>query len=167
MASSPAFTACGASSCSPSTPDRFADIEGSTDSEVLMHLALTEGLEDDPLAALGRALGRVEAAAERHGIDNSIQASIGVSDGERLWAVRYSTEGKSRTLFVSGGVHALRQLHPDNPRLAQMRDDDCVVVSEPFSDLPGAWVEIPESTVLIVHPDGEQEQRPFRPSRPA
>jgi glutamine amidotransferase len=145
-------------------PDLFADVQGSTDSEVILHLALTEGLEEDPLTALERALGRVEAAAERHGIDSAIQASIGVSDGERVWAVRYSTEGRSRTLFVSGDVHALRQLHPDNPRLARMRDEDCVVVSEPFSDLPGAWVEIPESTALVVHGGGEREQRPFRPS---
>jgi predicted glutamine amidotransferase len=148
-------------------PDLFADVQGSTDSEVILHLALTEGLEEDPLTALERALGRVEAAAERHGIDSAIQASIGVSDGERVWAVRYSTEGRSRTLFVSGDVHALRQLHPDNPRLARMRDEDCVVVSEPFSDLPGAWVEIPESTALVVHGGGEREQRPFRPSRPS
>jgi glutamine amidotransferase len=110
-------------------PELFADVQGSTDSEVLLHLALTEGLEDDPLPALERALGRVEAAAERHGIANALQASVGVSDGERVWAVRYSTEGKSRTLFVSGDVHALRQLHPDNPRLQRMRDDDCLVVS--------------------------------------
>jgi len=148
-------------------PDLFAEVQGSTDSEVILHLALTEGLEEDPLTALERALGRVEAAAERHGIDSAIQASIGVSDGERVWAVRYSTEGRSRTLFVSGDVHALRQLHPDNPRLARMRDEDCVVVSEPFSDLPGAWVEIPESTALVVHGGGEREQRPFRPSRPS
>src|SRR3954447_480953 len=60
------------------------------------------------LMALERALGRVEAAAEGHGVDNPIQASIGVSDGERLWAVRYSTEGKSRTLFARPSAAASR-----------------------------------------------------------
>src|SRR5436190_15179154 len=38
-------------------PDLFADVQGSTDSEVILHLALTEGLEEDPLTALERALG--------------------------------------------------------------------------------------------------------------
>jgi predicted glutamine amidotransferase len=144
-------------------PALFANIQGSTDSEVLFHLALTNGLDDDPLAALERTIGFVEATAARHGIDRAVQASIGVSDGERLWAVRYSTEGKSRTLFASGDAHALKQLHPENPRLQLLRDDDHLVVSEPFSDLPGVWHEIPESTALIVHPGGEHEQTPFRP----
>ena len=131
---------------------------------MLFHLALTFGLEDHPVAALERTLGLVEATAERHGIENVLQASIGVSDGERLWAVRYSTEGKSRTLFASGDANSIRRLHPENPRLQRARDEDRLVVSEPFSDLPGVWTEIPESTVLIVQP-GEDEQRPFTPRR--
>ena len=145
-------------------PSLFADIQGSTDSEVLFHLALTFGLEDHPVAALERTLGLVEATAERHGIENVLQASIGVSDGERLWAVRYSTEGKSRTLFASVDASSIHRLHPDNPRLQRVRDEDRLVVSEPFSDLPGIWTEIPESTVLIVQP-GADEQRPFTPRR--
>ncbi len=145
-------------------PSLFADIQGSTDSEVLFHLALTFGLEDHPVAALERTLGLVEATAERHGIENVLQASIGVSDGERLWAVRYSTEGKSRTLFASVDAESVRRLHPENPRLQRVRDEDRLVVSEPFSDLPGLWTEIPESTVLIVQP-GDDEQRPFTPRR--
>ena len=38
-------------------PELFADIQGSTDSEVLFHLALTYGLEHDPVDALERAIG--------------------------------------------------------------------------------------------------------------
>jgi glutamine amidotransferase len=143
-------------------PALFAEIQGSTDSEVLFHLALTFGLEDHPVAALERTIGLVEATAERHGIENAVQASIGVSDGDRLWAVRYSTEGHSRTLFVSADADSVRRLHPDNKRLQRVRGEDRLVVSEPFSDLPGLWNEIPESTVLIVQP-GADEQRPFTP----
>jgi glutamine amidotransferase len=39
-----------------------------------------------------------------------------------------------------------------------------MIVSEPFSDLPGVWNEIPESTVFIVQP-GADEQLPFAPRR--
>ena len=113
-------------------PERFDEIRGSTDSEVLFHLALTFGLEDDPLAALERAIGFVEATAAAHGIANPVQASIGVSDGESIWAVRYSSEGKSRTLFASAEADAVRRLHPDNPRLERFRDEDRVIVSEPL-----------------------------------
>ena len=82
-------------------PELFPAIVGSTDSEVLFHLALTYGLRNDPIGALERAIGLVEQVAARHGVENCVQASIGVSNGERLWAVRYSTEGRSRTLFHS------------------------------------------------------------------
>ena len=148
-------------------PALFPDLQGSTDSEVLFYLALTNGLQEDPLAALERTIGFVEQTADRHGIDRAIQASIGVSDGERLWAVRYSTEGKSRTLFASADAGALKQLHPENPRLQALRDDDRLVVSEPFADLPGAWHELPESSALIVLPGGAHERLPFLPSSPA
>jgi predicted glutamine amidotransferase len=143
-------------------PEQFAAIEGSTDSEVLFHLALTYGLERDPIAALERTIGLVEATAARHGIENAVQTSIGVTDGERLWALRYSTERRSRSLFVSNDASAIRELHPENPRLQRLRDEDRVVVSEPLSDLPGLWQEIPESSVLVVQP-GPDEQHAFQP----
>ena len=143
-------------------PELFADVKGSTDSEVLFHLALTFGLEHDPVGALELAVGLVEATAVKHGIENAMQASLGVTDGERLWAFRYSTERKSRTLFVSAEADAVHALYPENAHLQRLRDEDRIVVSEPLADLPGVWHEIPESTVLIVQP-GPDEQRPFRP----
>jgi len=145
-------------------PSLFAAIQGSTDSEVIFNLALSFGLEDDPVGAVERAIGFVEETAERHGVRNPAQTSMGLSDGERLWAFRYSSEGKSRTLFSSCDAASVRRLHPENERLQRLRDEDRLVVSEPLSDLPGLWESIPESTVLIVQP-GDDEQRPFRPSR--
>jgi glutamine amidotransferase len=56
----------------------------------------------------------------------------------------------------------VRELHPDNPRLQRLRDEDRIVVSEPLADLPGVWQEIPESTVLVVQP-GPDEQHAFHP----
>jgi predicted glutamine amidotransferase len=146
-------------------PSLFPGIRGSTDSEVLFYLALTLGLEDDPIAALERAIGFVEERAREHGIERAVQTSIGVTDGERLWAVRYSTERRSRTLFASADASAIRRLHPENPRLQRLSDEDRLVVSEPIADLPGVWVEIPEATALIVQP-GADESRPFRPRAP-
>jgi hypothetical protein len=34
--------------------------------------------------------------------------------------------------------------------LAQMSDEDRIVVSEPLSDLPGAWLEVSEATALSL-----------------
>ena len=143
-------------------PELFADVKGSTDSEVIFHLALTFGLEDDPVSAVEQAIGLVEATAAKHGIEHAVQASMGLTDGETMWAFRYSTDHKSRTLFVSAEADAVHELYPANERLQRFRDEDRIVVSEPLADLPGVWHEIPESTVLIVRP-GPDEQRPFRP----
>jgi predicted glutamine amidotransferase len=146
-------------------PSLFEGISGSTDSEVLFYLALTFGLEDDPLGAVERAVAFVEATGRDHGIEHPVQMTLGFSDGVRLWAVRYSTAGDSRTLYVSADSGTLRALHPDNPRFAEMSDEDRIVVSEPLSDLPGAWLEVPEATALIVQP-GADERLPFRPRMP-
>jgi predicted glutamine amidotransferase len=145
-------------------PSLFPAIQGSTDSEVVFNLALTFGLDDNPVTAVERAIAFVEATAERHGVDGPVQASMGLTDGERLWAFRYSSERKSRTLFSSRDAASVQRLHPGNERFQRMRDEDRLVVSEPLSDLPGVWESIPESTVLVVQP-GEDEQHPFRPSR--
>jgi predicted glutamine amidotransferase len=146
-------------------PSLFRGIAGSTDSETLFYLALTFGLEDDPLGAVERAVGFVEATGRDHGIEYPVQMTLGFSDGVRLWAVRYSTEGHSRTLYVSADSATLQALDPDNPRFAQMSDEDRIVVSEPLSDLPGAWLEVPEATALVVQP-GPDERLPFRPRMP-
>ena len=146
-------------------PALFADFTGSTDSEVVFRLALTYGLEQNPIEGIERAIGFVEETARRHGIENAVQASMGLSDGERLWAFRYSTEGRSRTLFASADAHSLKALHPEVERLKELADGDRLVVSEPLADLDGAWEELAESTVLVIGPDGS-EVRPFRPHLP-
>ena len=143
-------------------PSLFPGIAGSTDSELLFHLALGFGLEDDPLRAMARAVGLVEDRARGQGIDDPVQMTIGISDGERLWAIRYSSQHESRTLFVSEDVEALQRLHPENERLQRLQEGDRVVVSEPLVDLPGAWHEVAESTALEVA-DGAVEQHAFAP----
>jgi predicted glutamine amidotransferase len=143
-------------------PSLFDGIAGSADSEVLLHLALSFGLEADPLSGMERAVGFVEEKARERGVENAVQMTVGISDGERVWAVRYSSVHESRTLFLSEDVDALRRLHPDNPRLQQLTEGDRVVVSEPLADLPGAWIEVPESTAVLLE-DGGYEQRTFTP----
>jgi predicted glutamine amidotransferase len=145
-------------------PSRFADIEGSTDTEVLFHLALTHGLEEDPIGALERTVALVEATARRLGVPGHVQASFGVSDGTDLWAARYATDGPARSLFASADVDAVRRLYPDKPRFQRLSPDDRLIVSEPFSDLPGVWREIPQGTAVVVRRGGVLEERPFQPA---
>jgi predicted glutamine amidotransferase len=147
-------------------PARFPAVEGSTDTEIVFQLALTHGLEDDPPAALERTVGLIEDTARRQGREPLVQATFGVSDGESLWAVRYATAGVARSLFASSDVATVRRLYPNNPRLARLGDDDRLIVSEPFSDLPGLWEEIPQSSSVRVARGGVFERREFGPLVP-
>jgi predicted glutamine amidotransferase len=144
-------------------PARFPDVQGSTDTEILFHLALTLGLKEDPLGALEQTIGLVEATATRLGLTPYVQGSFGISDGETLWAVRYATEGAARSLFASADVDSVRRLHPDNPRLQRLSPDDRLIVSEPFADLPGLWQEIPAGNAVTVRLGGVFETQPFVP----
>jgi glutamine amidotransferase len=147
-------------------PELYPEIEGTTDSEVLFHLALTYGLEDDPKPAVERAIGLVEAMGERHQIAHPMQGTIATTDGRRLWAFRYSSEGRSRSLFYSTDVATLRAQYPDNPYLREVSDESRLVVSEPLGDLAGAWNEVPESTCSIIE-GATDTMVPFTPIRPA
>jgi predicted glutamine amidotransferase len=144
-------------------PVLFADVLGSTDTEVVFHLALTLGLEQDPLDALERTVGLVESTARRRGLRPGVQGTFGVSDGESLWAVRYSSEGRPRSLFASADVDAVKRLHPGNPRFQHLTGDDRLIVSEPFSDLPGVWSEVPPGTAVTVRRGGVLEEHRFQP----
>jgi predicted glutamine amidotransferase len=145
-------------------PGLFGDFEGSTDTEVVFALALTYGLEDDPIGALSRAVGLIEWTAGRHGVSDPVQGSFGCSDGESLWAVRYASGGGARSLFASADLDTVRRLQPGNERLQRMGEDDRLIVSEPFSDLPGLWNEIQESSAVTVHRGGVLEEHSFEPS---
>ncbi|MBO3089267.1 class II glutamine amidotransferase [Cellulomonas dongxiuzhuiae] len=143
-------------------PSLFADIAGTTDSETVFHLALTFGLTDDPPAALAAAIGLVERTGHGHGVDFPFQGTVAVTDGQRMWALRYSSEGRSRTLFRNADVSVLRQHYPDHPALRSLSDDTRLIVSEPLGELRGAWLEVPEASCLVV--DGGAEQiLPFVP----
>ncbi|MGH3991497.1 MAG: class II glutamine amidotransferase, partial [Pseudonocardiaceae bacterium] len=50
-------------------PELFAEVHGSTDTEVVFHLALTFGLTDDPIGALEATVGLIEETARGHGIE--------------------------------------------------------------------------------------------------
>jgi predicted glutamine amidotransferase len=145
-------------------PAQFADVQGSTDTEVVFHLALTFGLESDPIGALEQTVGLIESTARDRGVAAPVQGTFGVCDGESLWAVRYASEGPPRSLFASTDAATLKALHPENPRLQRMTEGDRVIVSEPFADLPGAWHEIPAGTAVYVRHGGELEERPFAPA---
>ena len=152
-------------------PELYPLIEGSTDSEVLFHLALTYGLEHDPPAAVERAVGLVEDVGHEHGIEYPIMMTVATTDGVRTWVFRYSSEGDSRTLFYSTDVETLQLMYPDSPYMHQVSSElgreGRLIVSEPLGErLLGAWNAVPERTWGVVQP-GPDDSHAFTPTPPA
>jgi predicted glutamine amidotransferase len=146
-------------------PDLFSSVQGTTDSEVMFYLAMTFGLQDDPIAGLERMAGYVESLGAAAGIAEPLQMTVGVTDGERLYAARYASGPEVNTLYYSADVESLRELYPERERFAHFSAEARVVVSEPLVELPGLWHGLPAGSAMIVGKGGV-EQLPFVPRPP-
>lgn len=143
-------------------PMLFSHIEGSSDTEMFFFLALTFGLEHDPVGSVERAVGFIEQVGRSRGIEHPIRMSVAVSNGQNIWAFRYSSEGRSPSLYFSTTIETLRKQYSDNPIFQTVSDETRMVVSEPLGNLAGAWNEVPESSYGVIG-QGEDELRPFTP----
>jgi len=146
-------------------PAYFPAITGSTDSELMFFLALTFGLETEPVPAVERMVGFIEATGRRHGVEYPIQMTVATADGDRVWAFRYSSEGNSRSLFFSTAVDTLRGMYPANEILQRVSDETRIVVSEPLGNLVGAWQPVPESSYGVIQ-KGADKLAHFQPRLP-
>lgn len=148
------------------SPHLFSEIGGSTDSEIMFFLALTFGLDSDPIAAVECMVGFVEEVGRKHGVADPLQMTLAILDGQKLYAFRYSSEGMSRTLFYNASIATLRQHFPG---VEAFSDDARAVVSEPLGAIEHAgriWVEVPERSALVVAA-GDVTVVPMRPRAPA
>jgi glutamine amidotransferase len=141
-------------------PSLYPLIHGTTDSEVLFYLAVTLGLQDDPIAGVKAAVRMVESVGRDHGIRFPMQGTLALTDGASIWAFRYSSQRRSRSLFHSLDIDTIREMYPDAERLKLFGQRARVVVSEPLNDLPGVFVEVPESTVATIDESGYRHE-PF------
>ena len=146
-------------------PSLYAKIEGSTDSEVLFFLALTFGLAEGPPAAVQRAVGFIERLGYDRGIEDPIHMTVAASDGQKVWAFRYSSGGRSSSLFYSSKTTTLQAQYPDNPIFHNLSSETRLVISEPLSDLAGVWHEVPESSYGVIW-HGQDELKTFTPQKP-
>jgi glutamine amidotransferase len=136
-------------------PELFKSIQGSTDSELLFHMALTYGLEDDPQGALQRTVSRIEALRAEHGIAAPFHFVVALADGEEIHAVRYSSDRASRSLFTTRDARPLREIDPT----VEIPADSILIASEPLGTRV-RWEGVPESTYIVAGND-RVERRPF------
>ena len=108
--------------------------------------------------------GLVEQVGWDADVEHPIQMTLGISDGQRLYAVRYSSERESRSLYHSRDLDTIEaELGPRAQSLLdQITDKARCVVSEPLSDKLDLWEPIPESTFVTIEA-GKVEHRAFAP----
>lgn len=140
-------------------PKYFENILGSTDSELMFHLALTLGLEKDPIGAMEKMVGLVEKAGKKNNVPESVWMTIGLSDGKTLWGFRYASDNNAPTLFHS---HDVSELEKINPKIKDRLSDTArIIVSEPIGKFREMWAEVPQSSTVIIQ-KGNIEIKPFK-----
>lgn len=78
----------------------YAQKRGTTDSELFLLLMLSNGLNENPQAAVEKTIIQITAAQGEIKQPNRITCTF--SDGERIMGFRCSSDKKSPTLYVSG-----------------------------------------------------------------
>ncbi|PCD76933.1 class II glutamine amidotransferase [Pseudothioclava arenosa] len=108
----------------------YAHRKGATDSEALFLVALAEGLDADPKAAMERAAARFEAISRARGTAPHLRLTAAFSDGESLYAIRYASDEFAPSLYH---------------RWSDSRAGRAVV-SEPLESDGGDWIEVPANS---------------------
>ncbi len=123
--------------------DLYAHREGTTDSEAIFLHLLANGVGERPKEALEATIRTVERCILSVGLDEAFRMTMAFTDGDTLYAARYSTD-------------------PNPPSLYYREDPDgTLVVSEPFGASEEDWRPVAPSTMLTCHPDGAVSTDPL------
>ena len=129
-------------------PDRlYRHKAGTTDSETIFYLLLANGLEDDAETAFAITVEMVHAAMDARGISAPFRFSAVATDGARVYAIRYSSDRQSPSMFYGLG--------------AAGNAGSVTILSEPADQDTGHWTEVPEAS-LVFAGDGALCVKPFQ-----
>jgi glutamine amidotransferase len=112
--------------------DLFVHRQGTTDSELFFLLLFAHGLEHDPVAALNRVTQLMLYTAREAEVEEPFRMTAALSDGRRLYAIRYATDELPPSLFWS------------------TRHGDLTVVSEPLDANLDHWNEVPPGHIIAA-----------------
>ncbi|MEX2630145.1 MAG: class II glutamine amidotransferase [Tistlia sp.] len=116
---------------------------GTTDSEALFLAIAGRGLEADPVGAVMAGLAEVEAIMAEAEIAEPLRFTAALSDGERVYGFRYSSDDKAPTLYVR-----------DFP-------SGTVLASEPLDIERGCWHAVPPNALVSLAIGGRAEVAPL------
>jgi glutamine amidotransferase len=115
-------------------PDHlYAARTGTTDSEALFLIALAR-IEDgmEPVAAMSAALADATALMSDQGISEPLRFAASLSDGETIYAFRWSSDTRPPTLYFCEQA------------------DHMVVASEPVDERRDCWQAVPANGCVVA-----------------
>jgi glutamine amidotransferase len=117
--------------------------QGTTDSETFFYLLFTNGLEADPEGAIARTVAEICEVMQAAKVEEPFRLTAALTDGERVYAVRWSSDAKSPTLFHGDGAHVCHDA-------GQGRDArQVLILSEPLDTIAEHWRAVPEGHLLV------------------
>ena len=114
--------------------DSYQFRSGSTDSEAILLCAMGLGLEADPALALSRTLAMILGLMRDAGVREPLRLTAALSDGERIWAFRWSSDSRPPSLYWREDARGL------------------VIASEPFDECHDNWNAVAPGECLISEP---------------
>ncbi len=117
----------------------YAARTGTTDSEAIFLAALGRGLDHDPVAAMQTTFAEIAALMSDGGVTDALRFTATLTDGETLWAFRWSTDARPPSLYykpMPGGL---------------------LLVSEPIDGVRGNWQSVPHGGTLVCRPGRDLE----------
>ena len=123
-------------------------------------LTFRTAVQSEPMKVVERG-GRVVEATRRTAWQRAcrVQMTLGISDGGRLWAVRYSTQHRLAQPVRLTGPEPLPKLHPDNPRLQQLNDTDHASSRSRLATCQGTWLGGSASRTALLIAVGRARNR--------
>ncbi len=125
--------------------DIYRDRIGTTDSEAFFLLACGNGLEDDVPGAMQRTVRQVLGVMDEAGVTEPFHMASAVSDGKSIYALRYSNDARSPSLYYATGSKIETR---DAAVHFAPGDEAVLVLSEPLDEAKDGWIEIPEAHML-------------------
>jgi predicted glutamine amidotransferase len=142
-------------------PEYFLSREGTTDSELFFYLLLGNGFAKDAKGAFSRTIADILGVMRRAEIDEPFRIAAALADGPRILALRWSSDGKSPTMFYGTGSDVW--IEQGDVRFCE--GSGCtLVLSEPLDEVSDHWHEVAENSFLVVQ-DGHVTVSTFEPAR--
>jgi glutamine amidotransferase len=128
---------------------------GTTDSEAIFYLMLSNGLDADPVGAIARTMGQIGAVMAAAQVAEPLRFTAAAANGRQIYAVRYSSDGQSPSLFYG---------RPQVEGADLTCAPQAMILSEPLDANSANWVEVPEGHVLMAEAGRIGAIRPFTPT---